>query len=437
MKNKFLKLINFLSVPLLLQATHPSAKEPHFIQYEETTMKNKHVLISGAGIAGLTLAYWLKQYGFIPTIVERHPTLRTGGYKIDIRGVAIEVIKRMEVYSPIFEAKTDISGATIVDSTGRLTNMSADLCGGRVDGDIEIMRGDLCKILLKQVGDTECLFGDCITQISQSDKGVHVEFEKNEPRVFDLVIGADGLHSIVRKLVFGNESDFLKELGLYISVYTIPNFLNLDRWEIEYFEPERFVNVYSSKGDLDAKAGFAFSSRSLQFDPYNKSEQQKILKEAFINVGWEVPNLLTAMKDAPDFYFDYAAQIHMPHWSQGRIALIGDAGYAPSPISGQGTSLAIVGAYVLAGELAKAKGDYKTAFFEYENGLNKFVEKNQDLAGMSATLMAGKDSSWLAWMSHYLIQILPIRWVQFFKTWGVSRINQAANDLTLKDYPST
>jgi len=397
-------------------------------------VKNKNVLISGAGIAGLTLAYWLKQHGFVPTLVERHPILRTGGYKVDIRGVALDVMKRMGAYPSIVDQRTAIQGATIVDNFSHsITNMNADLCGARVEGDLEIMRGELCEILLKQIGDVECLFGDYVTHLSQEEKGVYVTFDKSDARVFDLVIGADGLHSNVRKLVFGDESKFLQELGLYVSVYSIPNFVNLDRWEIEYFEPKKFVNVYSSCQDGDAKVGFAFSSKPLQFDPRDISGQKKLLKEAFANVGWEVPRLLAEMDGTPDFFFDSMAQIHMPHWWEGRVALVGDAGYASSPVSGQGTSVAIVGAYVLAGELAQAQGDYEIAFSAYEKVLRKFVKKNQDLVEMNVAIMTESDS-WLTWMHHHLMELLPDSWVHVLKKLGTKRVNKAANDLDLKDH---
>lgn len=398
-------------------------------------MQNKNVLISGAGIAGLTLAYWLKHYGFVPTLVERHPKLQCGGYKIDIRGAALDVVKRMEAHTAIFESRTDMQGATVVDSSGEhITQMSGDLSGSRTEGDLEIMRGDLCQILRKCAADVECIFGDSITHISQDQNGVHVAFEKNTPRQFDLVVGADGLHSSVRKLAFGKESDYLKELGLYISVYTIPNFLNLDRWEIEYHEPGKYVNVYSTRGDVNAKAGFAFSSKPLHFDPRNTEQQQKILEEEFAGVGWEVPQLLAAMKKTSDFYFDSIAQIQMPRWSKERIALIGDAGYAPSPLSGQGTSLALVGAYVLAGELAAAQGDYVKAFSQYEDMLRNFVKKNQDLAKIGASIMSG-DSSWMAWLHQLLLRLMPKSWILFLKEMGVKRVHKAANGITLKNYP--
>lgn len=401
-------------------------------------MKNKNILISGAGIAGLTLAYWLKQYGFIPTIVEKHPTLRTEGYKLDIRGVAVEVVRRMGLQSAIFEARTEIQKALFVDSSGKiLKETSPDLCGVRAEGDLEIVRGDLCQILFKQVDNIDYLFGDSIKNISESEKGVHVEFERNEPRLFDLVVGADGLHSKVRKLVFGDEFHFLQELGLYISFYSIPNFLHLDRVEIEYHSPKRFVIAYCPRDGM-AKAGFAFSSQPLQFDLSDQNQQQKFLQEAFVDAGWEVPRLLAFMKETPDFYFDCIAQIHMPHWTKGRMALVGDSGYAVSPIAGQGASVALVGAYVLAGELAKAQGDYTKAFACYEESLREFVKKNQKLARMSVTLMEGGDSSWLAstivWLNHHLSRLLPASWIQFCKNWGLRQTTKAANAITLKDY---
>jgi 2-polyprenyl-6-methoxyphenol hydroxylase-like FAD-dependent oxidoreductase len=398
-------------------------------------LKNKNILISGAGIAGLTLAYWLKQYDFVPTLVEKHPSLRSGGYKIDIRGVAIDVVKRMGTYPAIVESRTDVRGATLVDRTGKqLTKMSAGLSGSRMEGDLEIMRGDLCQILLKQIPEVECLFGDSIVHISQSEKDVRVEFEKSKPGVFDLVVGADGLHSNVRKIVFGEETQFLRELGLYVSVFTIPNFFKLDRWEIEYYEPEKYVNIYSTRGDRDAKACFAFSSKHLPFDPHDIEQQKKLLKEGFAKVGWEASRLLAEMKNSPDFYFDAAAQVQMPHWAKERAVLVGDAGYAPSPLSGQGTSLALVGAYVLASELAEAQGDYEKAFSNYEELLREFVKKNQKLAQMSAKIMEGDDASWLVWLHRLLMWLMPESWILFLKKLGLRRINKAAIALSLKNY---
>lgn len=402
-------------------------------------IKNQKVLISGAGVAGLTLAYWLKQYGFVPTIVEKYPALRTEGYKLDIRGAAVEVIKRMGLQETIFEHRTQIQKALFVDQTGNIiTETSPDLCGVRADGDLEIVRGELCQILFDHVGNFECLFGDSITNMTENEEGVMVEFEKSPPRLYDIVIGADGLHSKVRKFTFGDEANFLHELGLYVSFYSIPNFLNLDRVEIEYHSPKRFAIAYCPRDGL-AKAGFAFSSSpSADLNLRDRAQQQQFVQQAFVDAGWEIPQLLSFMKDSPDFYFDCIAQIHMPHWTRGRIALVGDAGYAVSPLAGQGTSVALVGAYVLAGELAKAEGDYLKAFVSYEECIRDFVKQNQELAQMSVDLLDGKSASWMgsivSWITHQIGRIAPGSLIQFFKQWGLRQTAKAANAIVLEDY---
>jgi 2-polyprenyl-6-methoxyphenol hydroxylase-like FAD-dependent oxidoreductase len=195
------------------------------------------IFISGAGIAGLTVAYWLRSYGFIPTVVERAPSLLAGGYKIDVRGTALEVLRRMRIHHAVVAAGTDMQGASLVDREGKVINeMSGDAFGHRVGEDVEIVRGALCQILKDNIADAEFIFGDSIRALSQRSDGVKVEFTKNSPREFDLVIGADGLHSNVRGIAFGEEARFIRDLGLYLCVYTVPNYLNLDRVEIQYSE---------------------------------------------------------------------------------------------------------------------------------------------------------------------------------------------------------
>jgi len=395
-------------------------------------MKNKNILISGAGVAGLTLAYWLKRHGFIPTLIEKHPSLRTGGYKIDLRGVALEILKRMGIYSSIVENRTAITHAICVDSAGnQVTQMSADLCGTRLEGvDLEIMRGNLCLIMKEALGEIECLFDDSITHISENSSGVYVEFEKNKPRIFDIVVGADGLHSTVRKIVFGDESNFSHEFGVYVSVFSIPNFLNLTACEIEHHSLRKFVNIYRDRKDTDAKVAMAFSVAKA-FHSRDPKEQKELIEEVFANSDWEMPRILAEMKQSSDFYFDTMAQIHMPHWSKGRVTLVGDAAYSATPMSGQGTSIAIAGAYVLAGELADACGDYQAAFSRYEELLRPFTNKNQALAHMSARIMKG--SSYSVWL-HRVMAIMPAKVLQYFKNLGLKRTTKAANALILKEY---
>jgi 2-polyprenyl-6-methoxyphenol hydroxylase-like FAD-dependent oxidoreductase len=389
------------------------------------------VLISGAGIAGLTLAYWLRRYGFTPTIVERAPSLLTGGYKIDVRGTALQVLRRMGIYDAIVAASTDIKGALLVDKTGKVINeMTGDEFGHRVGEDLEIVRGTLCQILMDHIPNTEFIFGDSIGAISQSPDRVQVEFTKNSTREFALVVGADGLHSNVRAIAFGDESRFVRDLGLYLCVYTVPNYLKLDRMEMQYSELGRVAAIWSSRGDENAKACFGFVAPSV-IDLQNRAQQQQMLASVYQGIGWEVPRLLGMMPSAPDYYFDAAAQIQMDHWSQGRVSLVGDAGYCASPMSGQGSSLALIGAYVLAGELAAASSAYQTAFQQYEKEMRPFVALNQALGLKSANLMRSKEKkNVMTWLLEQIMRVSP----GLFINRSTQRIHQAANAITLKDY---
>jgi 2-polyprenyl-6-methoxyphenol hydroxylase-like FAD-dependent oxidoreductase len=394
------------------------------------------VLISGAGLAGLTTAYWLRRYGFTPTIVERAPSLLVGGYKIDVRGTALQVLKHMGIHDAVVAASTDMQGAMLVDTDGKVINeMTGDEFGHRVGEDLEIVRGTLCQILMEHIADAEFIFGDSIRAIAQDSDRVRVEFTKNNPREFDLVIGADGLHSNVRGIVFGDESRFLRDLGLYLCVYSVPNYLNLDRMEVQYSELGRIAAIWSSRGDANAKACFGFAAPSTHIDLRDRAQQQRVLADVYQGIGWEVPRLLEMMPRAADYYFDAAAQINMAHWTQGRVALVGDAGYCASPMSGQGTSLALIGAYVLAGELAAASGAYQTAFDHYEEEMRPFVALNQALGIKSASLMRSKEKSDpLTWLTAQIMQMAPARMLEFFINRSTRRIHQAANAITLKDY---
>lgn len=395
-------------------------------------MKTKTVLISGAGVAGLTLAYWLKQFGMTPTLIEKHPCLRTGGYKIDLRGAGLEVLKRMGIYPAISASRTAIPRAICIDQEGRqVTEMSADLCGTRLEGvDLEIMRGTLLSILRDAAADVECLFGDSIQKISETADRVHVVFEKHEPRTFDLVIGADGLHSTVRRLVFGEEASFAHEFGVYVSVFSFPNFLNLKDCEIEHHSLRKYVNLYRDRASTNATAAIAFSTPK-EFRSRDAKDQQELILETFAGSKWEMPKILALMKESPDFYFDAMAQIHMPCWSKSRVSLVGDAAYSATPLSGQGTSIAIAGSYVLAGELLEAKDDPKLAFAKYEMLMRPFVQKNQKLANMSAKIMSG--SAYSVWL-HRIGARMPEKLILYFKNLALKRITKAANALNLKDY---
>jgi 2-polyprenyl-6-methoxyphenol hydroxylase-like FAD-dependent oxidoreductase len=345
----------------------------------------QRVLIAGASVAGPVLAFWLQRHGCQPTIVEKAPGLRPGGHALDVRGAAIEVAARMGILPALQARTTAMRGMSMFDHHGRklFLTTEATLSGGRRDsGDVEILRDELCGILHDATrAHTDYIFNDSIRTLVEDDHGVLVTFERGPSRRFDLVVGADGLHSHVRRLVFGPESDVVTHLGQYLAVFTTPNFLRLDRWQV-WMRPHAGRNggLMSARNNTEARAYLGFESDLLTFDRRDLLAQRRIVAERFAGIGWVVPQLLTYMAVAPDFHFDSMSQVRMATWSRGRVALVGDAAYSSSPTSGQATSLAMVGAYVLADELRRADGDASVAYAAYETRLRPWVAQNQELA---------------------------------------------------------
>ncbi|MEJ3652567.1 FAD-dependent monooxygenase [Actinomycetes bacterium KLBMP 9759] len=384
------------------------------------------VLISGASVAGPTLAYWLRRHGFTPTIVERAATPRAGGQAIDVRGVAVEVAERMGVLADIRAARTQMRGMAFVDERGDelMSTTAMTFTGGPTDGpDVEILRDDLSAILLKATEGIEYRYGDSISGIGQHDGGVDVTFERAQPRTFDLVIGADGLHSAVRGLAFGPERDCVTHLGKYLSVFTAPNFLDLDRWQIFHQpRPGVMAGLYTARDNTETRVNMGFEAEPFDYDHRDVELQKKLVADAFDGAGWVVPRMVEQMWRSPDFYFDSMAQVHLDSWSRGRVALVGDAGYCASPLSGQGTSLALVGAYVLAGELKAAGGDHAAAFAGYERQMRGFVAANQHLATVNGEQMSTLLEEQVA-DGEAIEQRVGDHWVA-----------SAANLITLQDY---
>jgi len=220
---------------------------------------------------------------------------------------------------------------------------------------------------------SEYLFGESIAALADRGDSVSVTFERAPGRSFDLVIGADGLHSNVRRLVFGRQEEFAKRLGTYVAIFTVPNFLDLDYWETFNMTDTSSAGVYSARDNTEARAMLGFMDTGLQIDYRDTEAQFTELERRMAGDGWVRPQLLEYMRTAPDFYFDEMAQIIMDRWSQGRVALVGDAGYCCSPLSGQGTSVALLGAYILAGELAEADGDHALGFANYFTAFGDYV----------------------------------------------------------------
>ena len=349
-------------------------------------MAKTRVLISGASVAGPTLAHFLQRAGYDVTVVERAPAVRDSGYAVDFRGAAFDVLDEMGILDEVRGLDTEMRGVVLVDGTGAETGrLPAEVFAG----ELEVPKRELTRILHRvTTDDVEYVFGDSISTLTARDPGFSVEFEGGGRREFDLVIGADGLYSKVRQLAFGPHADTVRHLGMSGVGFSAPNHLGLDRGGVLQQAEGAAVYLFSA-GDPDRlTVSLSFATASAALDRRSRSEQEAAVRDAFGRHGWEVPRLLDAMADADDFYFASAGQVHLDSWSRGRVALVGDAGYCAAPTSGMGTSQALIGARVLARQLAASGGDHAAAFAAYEAELRPYVTENQ-AKGRDAALVFG------------------------------------------------
>jgi 2-polyprenyl-6-methoxyphenol hydroxylase-like FAD-dependent oxidoreductase len=331
------------------------------------------VLISGASIAGPALAGWLGRNGFDVTVVEKAATLRPGGQAVDFKGrTHRDVLERMGVIDDVHAHQTAKTDWRLVDENDRV---KAVVPGEFIGGDVEILRGDLAGILhTHSRGDAEYVFDDEIVALSESDAGVDVSFAKRSTERFDLVIGADGVHSAVRRLAFGPEEQFIQARGHYYAVAS--GEMPLDGLERQLPDGRALAYGYNVPGRLALLGGqkapslFVFHADGRDYDRRDVASQRAFLESAFAGVGWRVPEAIAAGRDADDFYLDVLARTTMTSFTRGRTALVGDAGFA-NTLGGFGTGLALIGAYVLAGELIAASGDHAAAFAAYDERMLK------------------------------------------------------------------
>jgi 2-polyprenyl-6-methoxyphenol hydroxylase-like FAD-dependent oxidoreductase len=348
----------------------------------------RRVLISGASIAGPTLAYWLDRFGFDVTVVERAPAVRSGGYAIDIRGSALRVVEQMGLRAQIDDAHIASRGLTFIDDKGETIGAVPiyDLTSNDLGRDVELPRGKLTSMLYDLTGDSavQYRFDDTIEALEDDGTSVEVRFRSGIQDRYDVVIGADGLHSNTRRLVFGPEDKYSHYLGFAFNIFTMPNDLGLSQEAVLYAEPGRIAGAFAVRGCPDLFAFLIFAAETPPFGAHaDRMEQIERTAALFARGGWRVPSMVEAMRHADDLYFDTVSQIRMAGWSKGRVALVGDAAYAPSFRAGQGTSMALVGAYVLAGELA-AHDDPMEAFAAYERIVRPYIDANQALATRDA-----------------------------------------------------
>lgn len=353
-------------------------------------MTDIRVLISGASIAGPALAHWLHRRGAAVTVVEQAPALRPGGQAVDARGVAKEVIRRMGLDAAVRAACTNTAGAYSVDAEGTVleTYRAEDHDGDGYVSEIEILRGDLAQVLYDDTSPhVEYLFGDRIAELTQDADGVDVVLASGGRRRFDLVIGADGLHSALRGMVFGPREELVRHLGLVLAFFTVPNEFGLDGWMYDYQEAGRWAGLRPVPDATQAIAMLSFPAPEFGIDHRDVAAQKQLLREQMAGFGWMTPRILAHVDDAPDFYLDQVAQVVLDRWSRGRVGLLGDAAFSASPMSGGGTGLALVGAYLLAGELAAADWDPAAGFAGYQERMQDYVDANQEIGRMHVQML--------------------------------------------------
>lgn len=346
-------------------------------------MRSRTVLICGAGVAGPALAYWLTRHGFRPTLVERATGLRSSGNPVDVRGEALDIARRMGVLPRLLAADSKVTHLSIVNGLGkRVARMR--LRSASTGSDLrepEVPRSDLAAILMQAAGeDVEVIWNNTISSITQDEARVSVTLGSGETRSFDLVIGTDGLHSVVRHLAFAPETDCVTHLGLYIATLPIHGSIDNDSEVVLYNTPGRMASIHPSYGR--PLGAFLFRSPKLAgLGHRDTAAHKRLITDRYADDAWRVPELLEAVGTADDLYFDAVSQVRLPQWSAGRVALLGDAASCVS-LFGDGSTLAIVGAHTLAEELAATPDDHQAAFRRYEDRHRKLV--NPRLRGFKA-----------------------------------------------------
>ena len=349
-------------------------------------------MISGAGIAGPTLAFWLKAAGFQPTLVERAPGLRTGGYVIDFWGLGYEIAERMGLASEINTIGYHVREMRIVNNLGKRvtgfgTKVFEQLTNGRY---VTVGRSDLSRVLFDKLqGKTEVIFDNEIADLQEQADCVQVRFKHGGRRQFNLVIGADGLHSNVRRLAFGPQHQFERHLGYVVAAFEVRGYRPRDEdIYLMYGQPGRMLGRFTLHDDRTLFL-FVFAADDDAL-PAMLEQQKAMLRETYRDGKWETPRILDKLEPTPQLYFDRVSQIKMESWSRGRIALVGDAAFCVSLLAGQGSALSMISAYVLASELAKAEGHYEVAFAKYEAFLRAYISKKQQAAERFAGVFAPK-----------------------------------------------
>lgn len=342
--------------------------------------KSENILISGCGIAGLTLAFWLAQRGFSPEIVEKRTDLTDEGYMIDFYGSGFDVAERMGLIERLRQRHYPVAALEFVGPTGRIRSSFPierfrKMLGNR---HFNFMRGDLEAVLYEHTRRAAPVrFGTVITGLSPGQDSVEATFSDGTRGRYGAVIGADGFHSGVREIGWARPASPERFLGYYVCCGVIDDFLGSTGSFIARQEPGRQAAVYPIRG---GKLAVFFIFESAKQGRLTRLDQQAVLEKEFGRMGWVVPRVLEAMRSAERYYYDEVSQIELDFWHTGRVALVGDAAQCLTLLSGQGASMAMAGAYILAEELERSPGDHEAAFAAYQAALKPEIEERQLLA---------------------------------------------------------
>jgi 2-polyprenyl-6-methoxyphenol hydroxylase-like FAD-dependent oxidoreductase len=341
-------------------------------------MKDQKILVTGASLTGPTLAYWLNRYGFEVVVAERAPELRLGGQNIDVKGPAQEIAFKMGIEEIIREKNTTEAGMRWVNSQNKTLAEFSKESSLSMTQELEILRGDLVQILYDHTkDDVEYRFDEYITDLKQFDDRVDVTFSSGKSETFDLVIVAEGIGSHTRKLAFRKQPEF-KFLGLYTAYLTIEKASTDSNWARWCNAAKGIVFLLRPDNYGSTRASITFTAEEDEYKGLSLEEQKTALIDRIKGSGWESVRLIKEIRKTKDLYFDRISQVKAPRWSEGRIAVVGDAAYCATPIAGKGTDLAMAGAYLLAGELFAAN-TYQESFNAYEDRMRPYVEKCQKL----------------------------------------------------------
>jgi 2-polyprenyl-6-methoxyphenol hydroxylase-like FAD-dependent oxidoreductase len=388
------------------------------------------IAINGAGVAGPTLAYWLLHHGHEPVLIERTPTPRSGGYIVDFWGAGYDIVEKMGVLPRLLDLGYEVGEVRFVDANGRRsggfpTDVFTRMTGGRFTS---LQRSDLAATIYAAIeAKVETIFGDGIASIGEAADRVHVGFDHAAPRDFDLVVGADGLHSHVRSLAFGQEAQFERFLGYNVAAFELTGYRPRD--DLAYVSHALAGRQLSRFSKRDDRTLFLFCWREREPAPLpsDDASRRAALRREFAGMKWEAPAILAALDGVDDIYFDRVSQIEIPRWTKGRVALIGDAAACVSLLGGEGSSLAITEAYVLAGEIARAGDDHAAAFSRYEERMRPFLAAKQASARKFASTFVPETGFGIAfrnWMLR-LMGIPPV--ANFF-------VGELTDNIDLPDY---